>query len=319
VTAHALRLPGWWDRFWFAPGSPRNLAAARIVFSLHALWILLSRDYAGIAALPSSFWGGVSEQTQWRFLLLPGHGPLEHALQLATVATLIGAALGLWPRLTCLASALLLYHLAPLETLFWKAGATERGFEVAILALIVLAFAPCADAWSVRRRLPTVSRQPEEYGWPLLLIQIFVVQIYLFGGYAKLFHVGPEWISAHNLRMLLLDFNQVDQDVVFHRLGPWIAARPWASLLTAVGGIALDFGFIAMLFWKGTRKVILPIALLFHAGILLTMNIFFLNLPQLLVFVDWDWLTLRLTRRSPLQTAVPTPPVPPAAIPRSCT
>ena len=319
MTAPALRLPGWWDRFWFQAGSPGNLAAARIVIALHALWILLSRDFAGIAALPATFWGGVSDQTRWRFLLFPGEGPLEHVLQLAAVAALIGLTVGLWPRVTGLLAALLLYHLAPLETLFWKAGATERGFEVSILALTVLAFAPSADAWSVRPHRAPLSREPWEYGWPLLLIQVLVVQIYLFGGYAKLFHVGTNWISAHNIRMLLLDFNQVDQDVVFHWLGPWIAARPWASLLTAVGAIALDFGFIAILFWKGMRKVILPIALLFHVGILLTMNIFFLNLPQLLVFVDWDRLAGRLTRRSPLQTAVPIPPAPPAATPRSCT
>lgn len=295
-----LRLPAWWERFWFAPGDPRNLAAARIIFGLHALWILLSRDFAGIAALPGAFWDGVPHQARWRFLLFPGHGPLEHVLQWVLIAALVAATAGLWPRISCLVSSLLLYHLAPLETLFWKAGATERGFEVSILALAVLAFTPCADAWSVRRSRIATARDPADYHWPLLLCQLFVVFIYLFGGYAKLFHVGPEWISAENIRLLLLDFNQVNQDVVFNRLGPWIAARPWASLLTAVFGMAMDFGFIAMLFWPRSRRVILPLALVFHLGIMLTMNIFFLNWPQLLIFVNWAWLADRLRHRPPV-------------------
>src|SRR5262249_17846401 len=121
-------------------------------------------------------------------------------------------------------------------------------------------------------------------------VQLFLCQVYLFAGYAKLYRVGPGWVSAENLRAWLLVFNQQDQVAVFHSLGPWIAERPALCLASAVLALALDLGFIVVLFSRAARRLVLPLALVAHLAILLGMNIAFLNVPQLLVFVDWAWL-----------------------------
>jgi hypothetical protein len=288
----------WWERTWFAPARAPNLAAARIIIALHALWIVLSRDYAATAGLPRAFWDEVDLTLRLRYLVVPGQPLLEHVLVVLTVIGLVGVALGVAPRVTCLASALLLYHLAPLEVILWTASPYERGLEISVIALVVLAVAPSADAWSVSSR----SEDPERvatgaYRWPLVLIQLLLAQIYLFAGYSKLVRAGLGWVSADNLRRWLLVFSQQDQVVVFHGLGGWIADRPAVALAAAVFAMLLDLGFILAVFWPKARWIVLPAALAFHTGIVLSMNIVFLNLPQLLVFVDWEAIARRAGSR----------------------
>ena len=291
----------WWERFWFAPGSSRNLAAVRIVIAIQALWIVLSRDYGGISGLPADLWSGVTTLDRVRYAIVPGHPLVEHGLTVMAVVALVAVALGVATRISCLVAALLLYHLAPFETILWTTSPYERGLEIATLSLVILSIAPCDDVWSVTARHQSRRNVAWEYNWPLLVIQLFVAQVYLFSGWSKLFRVGWSWVSAENLRHWLLLFNQEDQIAVFRGLGTWLAGHPALCLLIAVGSLTLDLTFIVVLVWKRARKVYVPLAAMFHLGILFSMNIAFLNLPQLLVFIDWDWVTawLRWGRAAP--------------------
>lgn len=310
-------LPVWWERCWFRPGSARNLAAARIVLALQALWVLLSRDFAAVSGALPEYWAGVSTGGQWRFLAFPGHAGIEQILQWLAVAALIAAVLGVLPRAACILAGLLLYHLAPLESLLWTHSAYSRGLTVSVLGLFVLGLGPCGDALSLRpsRR----RREPWEYHWPLVLVQLLLAMTYLFAGYAKLVVVGADWLAGQTVREWLYLLSVDDEIAVFASPGLWLAGRPALCLVIGLGTIAFELSFIAVVFSKRARLVLVPLAVLFHAGVLFAMNIVWLNTPQLLVFVDWDRLVGRLTLQSRPRTAAPTPPAPPAAIPRSCT
>ena len=281
------RARGAWERFWFAPETARNLAAARIVLAAHALWILLSRDIPSLSALPAEFWAGVPASARWRFLIWEGRPGLEALLQLVALAALVGVLLGVAARACCLLAALLLYHLAPLETLFFTPSPWAKGLTLPVLGLLTLSLSPCADALRLggRRTIP-VPGGPE-HGWPLRLTQLFACQPYLFSGIAKLKSAGPGWASAENMRAWLLLANQDDQLAVFRAPGLWLADRP--ALCAAMGalGLAMDLGFILVLLSRRSRWVLLPAALLFHAAIVVTQNYAFLSAPLLLIFVDW--------------------------------
>ena len=313
-----------WERFWFGEESPLNLAAARILISAHALWILLSRDPAGIAALPHDFWTAVRPDARWRFLVFEGQAPLERVLQMVALAALVAALLGLVTRVSCLLAGLLLYHLAPYETLVFTPSPWVKGYTITTLALIVLSFAPCADAWSLRPRAGAprshrdrakggtpefTSGVPEApgpgYNWPLKLVQLFLCQVYLFAGYAKLFRTGLGWISAESVRGYVMLYNQSEQNVVFNTIGPWLAAHPRLCLLAAVMAMLINFSFWIVLFSRRARRVLVPLALAWHLGIMLAMNIAFLEAPLLLLFVDWAALRERLRRRLPAAGPVP--------------
>ena len=107
------------DSLFFAAETPLALAAARVVFALQALWILLSRDIPALSALPAAFWSDVTAGARWRYLLWEGHPGRERALEVIAIVALCGALAGVYARACCAIGGLLLYHLAPLETLFF--------------------------------------------------------------------------------------------------------------------------------------------------------------------------------------------------------
>ena len=108
-----------WHRFWFTDASATNLAALRILVAVHALWILLSRDYAGLSHLPAVFRSAIPPMMRARFLLFEGYASLDTALQWIAIAALLCAIVGVLPRLACFVAGILLYHLAPLESVIW--------------------------------------------------------------------------------------------------------------------------------------------------------------------------------------------------------
>lgn len=285
-----------WEGFWFAPESARNLAAARILFATHALWVLLSRDPAGLSTLPAEFWRDVPGSARWRFLFWEGHPGLESVLQWGAVAALLGALAGFRSRWSCLLAGLLLYHLSPLEKLFYEPNPVVKGFTLSVLALVTLGFARCADAWSLDGRGRPVAAAPSwEYGWPLRLVQLFLCQVHLFAGWARILKSGWEAVSGDGLRRYLLLFSQNDQIGAFRSLGPWIADHPTLCGLAAATALAFDLGFWVVLFSKPARRWLVPLAFVGHAGILVSLNIAFLEAPLLLLFVDWDALASRLS------------------------
>jgi hypothetical protein len=287
-----------WDDFWFGSGSAVNLAAVRILVAVHALWILLSRDLAGISGLPPETWAGVAATTRWRFLVFEGRPGLEAALTALAALALLCAACGVLARGACLVAGLLLYHLAPLETIVLTPSPYVKGLTLAVPALLALAASPCADAVALRRGPRRVTgAEAWEYAWPVRLLQLLVAQVYLFSGWAKLLRVGPGWSAAENVERWLHFFNQRDQLVVFHGLGPWLAQHRGLCLSIGVATLALELSFMVVLVSRRARRILVPLTALWHAGILFAMNIAFLNAPLLLAFVDWSAL-----RRQPSGT-----------------
>ena len=117
VTGEASNGASAWARFWYGPEPALNLAAARVLLAAAGLWVVLSRhDLPGILAYPPELWAGVSPERRLRFLMVLDVGA-ERALYALLHAALVCALLGVWPRVACFASGLLLYHFAPFETI----------------------------------------------------------------------------------------------------------------------------------------------------------------------------------------------------------
>lgn len=285
-----------WDRVFFSPAPALNLAAARVLFSVHALWVLLSRDLPAFSALPAEFWQGVGRAEMWRFLIFPGNAQLEYGLMFAAAVALVAAAVGVMPRLACFVSALLLYHLAPLETLYWTASPYQRGFSIDVLALFTLAVAPSGDALRIGR--PAVSSWSPDYNWPLRLVQLYLAQTYIFSGYAKLYRVGLSWMEPENLRSWFLYFSQQDQIIrtgpLFGEVGLWIADHWILCLVAGIYGVVVNLLFVSTVVSRRARWFFVPDALFFHIMVFFALSIFWINTPQLLVFVNWHWVAGRL-------------------------
>jgi hypothetical protein len=296
MSATLARIQQIWTSAFFSPESALNLAAARVIFAVHAAWVLLSRDIPATSALPAEFWANVGRAERWRYLVVPGHAGLEYALQWIAIAALVCVILGLMPRLACFVSALLLYHLAALETLYWTANPFQRGFTISVLALFTLSFSRCGDALRLGGA-PAVAPSPD-YCWPLRLIQLHLANVYFLSGVSKLIRVGPGWLDPQNLREWFLLFSQQDQVIreapIFNVLGPWFADHVILCAVAGLYGVVANICFIATPFSRYARRFLVPDAALFHIIVFFSMNIFWNNIIQLLIFVNWSWLVTRL-------------------------
>lgn len=281
-----------WDRFWYRPEPAVNLGMARVLLAAVGLWMVLSRpDLPSMLAFPAELWANVSAERRLRFLMVLPLG-VERALYALLGAALAAALLGVVPRLACFASGLLLYHFAPFETVIRTANPYLRGFTIPCLGLLVLSFARCGDALTLPRLLRREGRAPDSphYRWPLALVQVLFCQIYFFAAYSKLFTTGWAWLEAGNIRGHLLVLNQA---LVADPVASWgyaLARRPALCAAVAWIGILFEFAFPLVLFSERARRVLVPLAAVFHVANSLLFRIFFQNVWLLLLFVHWDGL-----------------------------
>jgi hypothetical protein len=281
------RAIGAWDRFWYRPASPFGVLAIRTLVTLNALWIVLSRpDLPGLLAWPREFWAAVSPFTAVRFLFLGMPQPVEYGAYALLNVALVAALFGVAPRASCLLSAVLLYHFAPLEGIFWsRLGPYFNGLTLPILALLILGVAavPRRDAaWS------------SEYRWPLALVQILFTFNYVAAWFSKLHTAGWNWVSADNISGMVQSAmtwgvtTPLADVVAGSRLAGWTIA-----IFTAV----VETLFFLVPFSRWAAAILVPLAAVGHVGIVLALGIVFLNLPLLLIYLDWDRLDERLRVR----------------------
>jgi hypothetical protein len=164
--------------------------------------------------------------------------------------------------------------------------------------LLVLAFTPCGDAFSLdalRGGRRARAGGPWVYGYPMLLLRLLLAWSYFTSALVKLRVAGPGYFSADNLPALAVS-NSLDNmhDTQF-RAGLWLPAyREYTPPFVALV-VLWELAFPLAVWFPRARAVILTAGVLFHLGTLFFMNIFFpYHLAMYLVFVDWP----RVMRRA---------------------
>jgi uncharacterized membrane protein YphA (DoxX/SURF4 family) len=167
--------------------------------------------------------------------------------------------------------------------------------------LLVLAFAPCGDAFSLdslrgrRRALPGGSWV---YGYPILLARLLLAWSYFTSALVKLRVAGLGYFSPDNLPALAVS-NSLDNmhDTQF-RAGLWLPAyREYTPPLVALV-MLWELLFPLAVWFPRARAFILTAGVLFHLGTLVFMNIFFpYHLAMYLVFVDWPRVVRRVREK----------------------
>ena len=137
---------------------------------------------------------------------------------------------------------------------------------------------------------------------PLRLIQLWLVGVYFFSGLAKLRASGIEWAGSDNLTHWLRLATQNDLVAVHRVIGSWLADRPVVAGAIGIGTMAFELGCVVALASRRARPWFAVLAISFHAGIYLAMNITVNSWPLLLVFFDWERI---LARGRPLPAEPP--------------
>lgn len=282
------RLSEGWNRFWFRDASPLGLIAARMLLASNALWILLSRPgLPGLRGWPGPFWKPIDPGLLHRFLIFDIPVRAEITLYWVLCAALLSCIAGVFPRLSCFVSALLLYHFAPFEDILASAGGPFfHGLTVPVTGLFILSI-------SERPRL-SLSGSPE-WRWPLKAIQLLFAFTYLFSGLSKLRHPGLVWVTGGNFEGLVLGMVFPDVRPIW---ADWFVGNELLAWGGALAGIAMDLFLISVVFSKRAARILVPLVAIVHLMVIPVLGVVFLNLPLLLLFVNWDWVQERWDLRS---------------------
>lgn len=281
MTAREFGLARWfadgvqgWDRFWFTARKPHVLACLRIfagcmLLYIHLVWALdlpgflgehawipadVSREHA--ARLGSFAWSPL-----WYVESLPALWTIHVLAGLCYLAL----AVGLFSRISAVASFLVL--LAYCHRLEGALFGLDQAVAMIAMYLCVHPGGEFAsvDAW--RRTgsfFPNSTPETITANVATRLMQSHLCVVYLFGGLAKL--RGAGWWDGGALWGAISNYEYQTLDLT------WLGAAPWLLATLTHVTVAWEVSYIALVWNRWTRPLVLAMAVLVHAGIAVAMG-----------------------------------------------
>lgn len=230
----------------------------------------------------------------YELLLTPGG---MFAFQCVMVVSLAASAAGYLTPYTTKSSALLVLFYQGLLRSF---GHFNHDEMLGVYYLVVLAFTPCGDGFSIDSLKGRARRRADgfAYGYPILLMRVLLAWVYFSSALIKLRVRGLDYLSADTLPVLAI-VNSLDnlhetQFRLAFRLPEFLSLTPMAVGLV----LAWELLFPLAVWSRRARWWLLGAGVLFHLSTLVLMNIFFPHqLAMYLVFVDWPAFVRRLKGR----------------------
>jgi hypothetical protein len=250
---------------------------------------ILLTSFSDLGRLPATLLRptGAMQIFSWRFYdaLLTPAGMLT--LKCLLVASLLSATVGFMTGFATKSSALLFLFY---EGLLRSFGHFNHDEMPAVYILVVLAFAPCGDAFSFDclKRKGVARKSAFAYGYPILLARALLAWSYFSAALIKLRVAGLSYFGADNLPTLAI-MNSLDNLHDTHFKLAFLLPRVRSLVPFAVGLVLLwELTFPLAIFSKLARRVILAAGVLFHVSTLFLMNVFFpYHVAMYLTFVDW--------------------------------
>jgi len=290
-------MKNYWQTFWFKPTDVRQFAILRICFGyLSAVYLVqllpfIAIHYSDTGWLANTPSLNLANQGTWSLLNLP-MGSFSDLYSYLVVCVGITASItlmiGWYSRSSALISWIVLVSL-------WNRNPLLLDGDDAIIKIMAfyLLLSPAGWAWSLDAKKKTYPLQAPV--WPLRLIQFQIALLYFVSGWVK-FH-STQWLDGSILQYVLSHphysrFNCAG----LYQYGGFLT---FLSVLTAViRWWELFFPFL--LFNRYARRLSLLIGVIFHIGLLITMNlrwfpIIMLSLyPALLSNADFTYLLEKL-------------------------
>lgn len=185
------------------------------------------------------------------------------------ILSLLCATVGWYPQLfLLLALSCYFVYFRPILSLAY----VQRKTNLIPLVLVILLFSP-AVAQPLNQAAPL---------WPLVLIKIALVQMYLSAGLQKLRHAGWQWCDGKSLQAYLFEhYLWGDTKAAW-----WLAQQPRLCQILSSGALLFELTFVLVLVFPALTIAYVLAGLLFHAGTGVTMRIHYLKYlsPVYLVF-----------------------------------
>ena len=272
------------------PRTAFALGVARAVVHATFLGSVLIASFSALGRLPITILRptGAMRLLPWSFyehLLTPTGMTI---LKVSMVVSLTAGAIGfLTPVSTKTSFLLVLFY----QGLLRSFGHFNHDEMLGVYCLVVLAFTPCGDEFSVDQwfRKRRKDRPAFAYAYPILLMQLLMAWVYFSSALVKLRVAGRSYLTQENLPALAI-YHSLDNlhDTSF-RLAFWLPQIK--EYLPIVVGLVLawEFFFPLAVFFPRLRWPILGGGVIFHISTLFVMNIFFPHqLVLYLLFINWD-------------------------------
>ena len=297
LLLRALRRPAFFHRY-VGEATPASLAAIRVLTCAILLAHVMVEDLASTAWLPRRLVEPMGVLQLLYALPIGFRGFLASPAALSvfkavTAALLLAGAAGWRARATLPLAALgylifggILRHYSA----FYHAGL------VPLYVLAVLVFTPCVDAWSIDRRrrasrglpVPEPGRPAAVYGWSRYACWTVVALAYAASGLSKLRNGGLHWWDAANVRAIYYRTSLNPMHFDWGLSLRLVQAPDALFALLGLASVALEVGFLAVLFWRPARRVLPLLMILFHVAVLFLENLLFLDLVVLqAIFFDF--------------------------------
>jgi hypothetical protein len=154
-----------------------------------------------------------------------------------------------------------------------------------VLYLLIVAFSPAADAWSLDARRRGRGGSPSAaYGWPIALAAVVLVTAYVIAGIAKLRYGGVDWVVGDTLRNHVA-YSAARLELLGGTPSPlagWAVRIDGVWPLAAAAAIAIELAAPVALIGGRARTAWVIATWLMHLGILAFMLIVF-PMPLFLV------------------------------------
>ncbi|MFN8603405.1 MAG: hypothetical protein U0842_23270 [Candidatus Binatia bacterium] len=274
------------DARWFAPAAPDALGLCRAIFFATLLVrVAPDVDSPSWAAVPKVFW---MPTDLFALLHLGVASPAVLALlDAAWRASLLLACVGSCTRAASICAFVLGVYVLGLPQCF---GKIDHWSGLLVLTLGVLALARSGDAWSLdallrrRRRVPRPAPSGE-YRWPIEVARLLLVLVFFAAGIAKLRQGGLAWMSAENMRAILLAPHYAN-DRVLPELGLRIAESPALCAVLAFATIAAEAGAPLALLGGPIAGVVIGVLFSMQMGIATLLGVHG-TFPFLACYVFW--------------------------------
>jgi hypothetical protein len=267
----------WLDRLlllrtWFAPAPAERLAMLRVLVGGYALVYLIVRathllSYAGLDPMLFQPVGVVS------ILPRPLLPVVVQALVAASVALAVPFFLGWRYRVTAPLFAVCLLWVLTYSNSWGKILHTDN---VLVLHVAVLSVVPASEALSIDARgraAPASGR----YGWPIHLMCLLGVAVYVLAGVAKLRNSGFDFIGGDTLRNYVAFDNvrKIELGSMYSPLGAAMLPHATAFVVMAWLSFVLELGAPLALLHRRVGRLWAVMVWGFHVGVLALMAIGF--------------------------------------------
>ena len=282
-----------WNRFWFSPSDPATLGLIRLlggsmIFYTHLVWTIDLLGFFGPtgrinADAAREFYGEGS--FSWSYLHWIDSPALLWIVHVAALIVLAMFAAGLFTRITSVLTFVIVIsyiHRAP----FALFGLDQINTLLALYLMV----GPSGAAYSLdnvfERRdwlsfLPDWLRGRPDLGdksvtanIAIRLIQLHMCIIYLFAGFGKL--LGGPWWDGTAMWMSFANYEYQSLDMT------WLAHYPAILDFLTHLTIAWECSYIALVWPRLTRPIVIALAIPLHLGIALCMGMITFGLVMLI-------------------------------------